>query len=301
MEARHLRYFTAVAEELHFGRAARRLRMSQPALSKRIAEFEHELGAKLFTRTSKSVQLTSHGRRLLPLAMEALQGFDAVTQAMALPVEAARTLKVAFPSNTSPEVPRMLHARFAEWHIGLDWSVVSLADQPESLLAGRIDLGVLRLPVDTHGLWASPPLRQRVGVVTAPEHPLAGDRPIQLSALQGQTLLTYPRSVAPGPYDHIMSICIAQGFRPYRVKQCVRSYHTLMVQSELSSGGVMLAPRTWADRLGGGSWRPIEIEGEPLVSETVVCCRRGEEQGTIMQAAIHAALQALQEHDDWHA
>jgi hypothetical protein len=119
-----------------------------------------------------------------------------------------------------------------------------------------------------------------------------------MSALQGQTLLMFPRSAAPGLYDHILSTCIEHGFRPRTIKQGVRSSHTLMVESGLSSGAVMLISRTRADRLGSVSWRPIE--GEPLTWETAVCCRRGEEQDTITQAAVRTVLKALQEHDQWH-
>src|SRR2546421_64003 len=104
MEVRHLRYFTAVAEELHFRRAARRLHMTHPPLSQRIAELEHELGVQLFTRTSRSVQLTSHGRRLLPRAKDALRAFDTITEGTAQRTEVERTLRVAFPDEMSPEV-----------------------------------------------------------------------------------------------------------------------------------------------------------------------------------------------------
>lgn len=294
-----MRYFTAVAEELHFGRAARRLCMSQPALSKRIAELEHELGVQLFTRSSRSVQLTPHGKRLQSVATEAIRAFDLVLQTMALPVEVERTLRVAFPSDTSREVPRTLHARSAEWRVSLDWSEESTAEQYEALLAGRIDLAVLRLPIEAQGIWVSPPLRQSLGVVTSFEHPLAGDQPIPLSALQGQTLLISPRSIAPGMYDNIVSTCIAHGFRPHKLRQGVRTNQSLMIESGLSSGAIMFTPRTWADRIGDVSWRPIE--DQPLKWETAVCCRRGEERGAVMQQAIRTVLEVLQERDNWQA
>ncbi|MFE3002956.1 LysR family transcriptional regulator [Nocardia sp. NPDC059246] len=298
MDIRHLRYFMAVAEELHFGRAASRLYMSRPPLSKRITDLEDELGVQLFTRTNRAVQLTSHGRKLLPLARETLRAFDATVEAMALPAGVDQTLRAAFVSTTSPEVLRTLRARLAAAHINLDWSEASTADQHKDLLVGRIDLGLLCLPIDTQGLWVSPPLRKVFGVATSPEHPLAGEQPIRLADLTGQTLLMTSRSAAPGLYDHILATCRENGFRPHKVKQCEKGRRALMVESGLSSGhAITFISRTDAGRLGRVSWRPIE--GEVLVVEIAACCRRGEERDATMQAAIHAALDAFRVHDHW--
>ncbi|MFE3733009.1 LysR substrate-binding domain-containing protein [Nocardia sp. NPDC059154] len=298
MEIRHLRYFTAVAEELHFGRAARRLYMSRPPLSKRIADLEDELGVQLFTRTSRSVHLTPHGQRLLPLARAAIRAFDAAVEAMALPAEVDRALRVALVSTTSPDVVRTLKALFATWNIDLDWSEASTAEQYKGLLDGLFDLGVMGLPVDAQGLWVSPPLRKILGVAVSPEHPLAGDEPIRLSDLQDQTILLPTRSSAPAHYDRFLATCRENGFQPRKIKHGDQRHQALMVESELSSDhAVTFIPRSDAGRLGHVSWRPIE--GEPLAWQIAVCCRLGEERDAVMQAAIHAVLGALQEHDNW--
>lgn len=300
MEIRHLRYFTAVAEELHFGRAARRLYMSRPPLSKRISDLEEELGVQLFIRTSRSVQLTPHGRRLLPLAKEILRTFDAAVEAMALPADVDQTLRIALSDVTPPEVLRVLQARFAAWQVNLDWTEAPTSDQHDGLLAGRIDLGVLSLPVSSQGLWVSPPLRKTLGVAVSPDHPLSGSEPIALSALKDQTLFMFPRRSAPGSYDHIIATCIEHGFRPGRIKQGNQGYRALMVESVLSSGrAVTFISHADVGRLGGVSWRPII--GEPLALEVAVCCRNGEELGATMQAAICAVLDALRQHDHWQS
>ncbi|WP_433678695.1 LysR family transcriptional regulator [Nocardia sp. CA-119907] len=298
MEIRHLRYFTAVAEELHFGRAASRLCMSQPPLSKRIAELEHELGVPLFVRTSRSVELTAHGQRLLPLAVEALRAFDAIGAAMAMPANLDRPLRVGFPNDTSHDVLRMLRVKLAELHLSLDWTEASSSTQQQMLLTGGLDLGVLRTPIQEPGLWASPRLRQTLGIAMSHDHPLAGNSAIALSALQGQTLLMFSRRKSPLMYDNILATCAAHGFRPKRIRQGEWSFHSLTVESELASGNaVLLIPATVVDRLGNVAWRPIE--GEPLGWETAVFCRRGEEKDTAIRAAVGAVLESLQKNDGW--
>lgn len=297
---RHLRYFLAVADELHFGHAAERLHMTQPPLSARIKDLENELGVSLFVRSRRGVSLTDAGRELLPLAQEAVESFEKVLRyASASRLSTPQEIRVALNPDTAPDVLREIASRFATWHINLDWSEAPTAEQQESLLAGRLDLGVLRLPIDAEGLWVSSPLSLPLGVALSPAHPLAGHGPISMSALQGQMLLMFSRSMAPGLYDQIVSTCAANGFRPTRIKQGLRTNRMLLAGSELSSGGaIMLTSRAMADQLEGVLWRPIE--GEPLVMETAVCCRRGEERSTAMQAAIGTLLKALQDYDHWH-
>ncbi|MFE5700310.1 LysR family transcriptional regulator [Rhodococcus koreensis] len=298
VEIRHLRYFAAVAEELHFGRAARKLYMSRPPLSKRIADLEDELGVQLFVRTSRSVHLTPHGHRLLPLARAVIRAFDAAVDAMALPADIDRALRVALVSTTSPDVVRTLKALSATWHIDLDWSEASTAEQHKGLLDGLIDIGVMGLHIDTQGLWVSSPLRKILGVAVSPEHPLASDQPIALSDLQDQTILLPTRSSSPGHYDDLLATCRENGFHPRKVKHGDQRHQALMVESGLlSDHAVTFIPKSDAVRLGHVSWRPIE--GEPLVWEIAVCCRHGEQKDAVMQAAIHAVLGALQEHDNW--
>src|SRR5512140_2194502 len=104
MDIRHLRYFIAVAEKLHFGEAARALNMTQPPLSKRIAELEEHLGAPLFTRTSRKVALTAAGRALLPKARAALRAFDVALASVRKKQTTGRRVRAGFPADTSRRV-----------------------------------------------------------------------------------------------------------------------------------------------------------------------------------------------------
>lgn len=298
MDIRHLRYFVAVAEELHFARAAEKLCISQPPLSRRIAELERELGVQLFSRTSRSVQITSSGRKLLLLATETLQAFDAIRAEMAVTSDADRCVRIALPPDTGPGVLAALQAGLEAQHLTLDWTEAVTAEGREALSNHRVDLAVLRLPVATHELWVSPVLRQPLGILASSSHPITGREPIPLSRLQGQTLLMFSRLLAPGTYDQILSDCRDNGFQPQRVQQGFRSTAGLITKSEFSRNrAIMLTPRSWAERFADVAWTPIE--GEPLQWKTAVCCRRGEERNPAVAIGIKLLFQALLERDAW--
>ena len=297
MEIRHLRYFVAVAEELHFGRAAERLHMSQPPLSKRIAELERELGTSLLERTSRHVELTAEGIRLLPLAREALRTFDAV-RAQGRALAPFRALRIGFPTDTGRDVLAELEARLLEADLRLEWVEATTSEQRALLDQGRIDLGVLRLPLDPAGLWLSGPLRQELGVITAPDHPLAGETPIALSELEGQRLLMFSRSIAPGLYDDLLAQCMANGYRPGEITQGIRSSDSLVVQRELATGAaVMFGTREWASRSGAFRWRPVR-DGA-LHWDTAVACRRDTADDEQVRLALRTLCRALVTHDGW--
>ena len=297
MEIRHLRYFVAVAEELHFGRAAERLHMSQPPLSKRIAELERELGTTLLQRTSRHVELTATGLRLLPLAREALRTFDAVrVEGRAL--APSRALRIGFPTDTGRDVLAELEATLLEVDLRLEWVEATTSEQRVLLDQGRIDLGVLRLPLDPAGLWLSGPLRQELGVITAPDHPLAGESPVALGELEGQRLLMFSRSIAPGLYDDLLAQCMANGYQPGEITQGIRSSDSLVVQRELATGAaVMFGTREWASRSGAFRWRPVR-DGV-LHWNTAVACRRDTAADESVRLALRTLCQALVTHDGW--
>lgn len=298
MEIRHLRYFVAVAEELHFGRAAERLHMSQPPLSKRVAELERELGVVLLVRTSRHVELSPEGRRLLPVAREALRAFDAV-QFHGRHLAPTRALRIGFPTDTGRDVLGELEEGLLEVGLRLEWVEATTAEQRRLLDEGRIDIGVLRLPLDQSGLWLSDPLRQELGVITAPDHPLSGDSPIALSALTGQRLLMFSRSIAPGLYDDLLAQCMESGFHPDEITEGIRSSDSLVVQRELATGAaVMFGTREWASRTGTFRWRPVR-DGA-LHWDTSVACRRDAVEDQHIQLALTTLCRALVARDGWH-
>ncbi|HEY9621418.1 MAG TPA: LysR substrate-binding domain-containing protein, partial [Crinalium sp.] len=186
MELRHLRYFMAVAEELHFGRAAERLHMAQPPLSQQIRQLEDELGFSLFHRTKRNVQLTEAGS----LFLEGCQKiFEQLDQAIQMGQQASRgevgKLAIGFVSsaayNVLPSILQQFHKAFPAIHLAL--RELTTDQQLQWLRDGRIDVGLLRPPIDddTFGLTT---IFEEPLVVALPEtHPLAEQEQISVRSL----------------------------------------------------------------------------------------------------------------------
>ncbi|BCB75272.1 LysR substrate-binding domain-containing protein [Phytohabitans flavus] len=293
MEIRHLRYFLAVADELHFGRAAERLRMTQPPLSRRIADLEQELGLKLFERGSRGVTLTEHGRRLQQPARRAVAAFDAAAAAMSRPSRAAaHELRIAFPADTSAAVLTAVAGGLRRTGLEVELVEATTAEQVQLLREGAIDLGVLRHPFPPQGLCPSRQLRQPLGVIMPADHPLAARSRLRLPDLRGQTLVMFHRAMAPGLYDQTLTICRRHGYRPQRIHHASRIVDGLLVVDAAVSFNVEASALRWP----GVVWRPLAQED--LEWRTSVVRRRGEVHDSL-RGATRLMLNALRAHDGW--
>jgi len=270
VELRHLRYFVAVAEELHFGRAAQRLHMAQPPLSQRIRDLERELGVALFDRNPRRVRLTEAGALLLEYARRVLADVEAVDQVMAR----ARTggmaaLQVAVPPDTTPAMLATMVGRFAAAHpqTRLELREATTDDQIRDLRRGELDIGVVRHPCDTVGLTCGAKMRRPLGVLLPGTHRLASRRTIELADLNGSPLVVFPRAMAPGLYDHLLAVCRDHGFMPGTIRH---ARNPNFVQGLVLAGlGVHLNEQP-AHRLPAGlAWRPIRSEPLAWVTSTV--------------------------------
>lgn len=244
MELRHLRYFVTVAEELHFGRAAEKLHMSQPPLSIQIRALEDELGVTLFKRTQRHVSLTHAGQAFL---QEARKILAQVEQAVLTTRRAGRgeigELAVGFISvadyNLLPIVLREFRRRFPLVNLTLRESTTDV--QMQDLIAGRIDVGFVLPPISAPGIESVEVLSEPLIAALPQRHPFAA-RPgrIALSGLAGSPFILFPRRMAPGLYDAVVSFCRSAGFSP-RVEQEAVQMQTIvsLVSAEL---GVALIP-----------------------------------------------------------
>lgn len=191
VDLRKLRYFVAVAEQLHFGRAAEQLYIAQPVLSRQIRALEDELGVQLFVRDRRSTVLTPAGEQLLADARPLLAGAQALRHRVIRAAHGADTFTVGFMPGLIVTAPvRAMGDRHPELTVNLvrtTWD-----DQTTAIHDGRVDVSFVRLPIDVQGLAIRPLCTEpRVAVVSA-EHRLAGKQTVNLADLAGEHLLQDP-------------------------------------------------------------------------------------------------------------
>ena len=216
-ELRHLRYFVAVAEELNFSRAARRLRMAQPPLSVAIRQLEQELGAELFVRTSHEVKLTEAGRALLDGARRTLAEAErAVADARRAAAGEVGSVRLAFSWSARFEtLPALGHAfRTQRPDVSLLTEEMWNARMPSALRDGTVDVAVSLCPEIAGELSYEPIRREAVVAILGTQHPLAGERSIPLGALAEEAFVLFPRELAPRLHDVFIGLLRAAGFEP---------------------------------------------------------------------------------------
>ncbi|HEX3813687.1 MAG TPA: LysR substrate-binding domain-containing protein [Mycobacteriales bacterium] len=194
VDLRKLRYFVAVAEELNFGRAAERLHIAQPVLSRQIRALEQELHAQLFTRTTRATELTPAGRQLLEDSGPLLAGAAALRRRVQLAARGRATFTIGFmPGLTVTADARTL----ADRHPGLSVEVqrTSWTDQIEVVHDGQVDVSVVRLPVPGKGLRLQPLFTEPRVVALPASHRLAGKDTVDISDLAADRLLQDPDAV----------------------------------------------------------------------------------------------------------
>jgi DNA-binding transcriptional LysR family regulator len=209
MELRHLRYLVAVAEELNFGRAAIRLRISQPPLSQQIRDLEEELGVRLFDRTKRQVKLTEAGRRIVVEAQQILSQVDHFVSLASRASEGAiGRLAVAGQAVLNDILVKTLRV-FADQYPGvhIDLHFMNTASQIEALLERHVHVGLLHLPVDDSGLIIEPIRREPLWLALPKDHSLAKYKRVKLTSLAQQPFIMFARRSNPGLHDVITAAC----------------------------------------------------------------------------------------------
>jgi DNA-binding transcriptional LysR family regulator len=217
LEPRLLRYFLAVAQELHFGRAAARLYISQPSLSSQIQNLERTLGTDLFVRNSRQVALTPAGRALLeeaPLALGALE--RAAERARLAGAGIAGTVRLGYAPMAGYETLGAILT--AVEHDSPNVTVIASelfsSEIPGRVLAGELDIGLALFPEPMRGVRTRPIRTEPLALLAGRHHRLAGSDPVPVASLAGETLLMFPRELAPGYYDRVVAACEQHGFQP---------------------------------------------------------------------------------------
>jgi DNA-binding transcriptional LysR family regulator len=243
MEFRHLRYFLAVAKELHFGRAAERLKMAQPPLSQQIKQLETELGVQLFERTRRKVSLTAAGQ---VLQQEAQQLLHQLEQAVSKTQQASRgevgRLAIAFVSSAMYSLLPDYLKQFREQYPQVDIVLheLSTQEQIQGLLDNCLDIGFMRPPVDHKILEAKSVLQEPLIAALPANHKLALQKQISIRDLQHEAFVMFPRPKANHLYDQIISLCHQGGFSPRVVQQAAQMQTILSLVT--ANMGIAIVP-----------------------------------------------------------
>lgn len=271
MDIRQFRHFAAVAETLHFGRAAERLGITQPPLSQSILALEKSLGATLFARTKRHVELTALGQQWLPHVREALAAIDALPDtAQRLRDGQTGRLSLSFVSTADYSVLPDLVRRYAEAFPGVEIQLVEATSdvQVPAVLAGERHAGII-IPPPNRALPAPLAYRRLVSepLVAATPSGWSLDGPLDLGALPDAPLVLFPRTVAPAFHDLVTSYVAARG-QPVRIVQEAIQMQTII--SLVSAGlGMALVPASLRNLARAGV-RYVDLVDPPILETGLV-------------------------------
>jgi DNA-binding transcriptional LysR family regulator len=297
VELRLLRYAVAVAEELHFGRAAQRLHVSQPSLSKQILQLEDYLGFKLFIRTKRSVELTPAGRTFVAEARKALHYSErAVELARKAEQQEHETLTIGYSSFIDLH---FLSAIRRMKPLGSERPIYKSSYTAEivaKLLSDEWHAGFVILPLIERDLTVKPLLREPLALSIPKSHPLARIHKIVLADLSNTPLILPPRRFNPHFHDHILSLLTAAGIASLITHEVTNPHESLHLVSEglgvaiaqlsvLEFGRRDVVVRTFADTT--------------LVVETAIASRRGADSPAV-KLFIEAVVDTRDEYVEQH-
>ncbi|WP_059002118.1 LysR family transcriptional regulator [Leptolyngbya sp. NIES-2104] len=283
MELRHLRYFVAVAEELHFGHAAQRLQIAQPPLSQQIRQLEQELGVELLYRTKRTVRLTEAGQAFLQQARQILvQSEQAIEVAQRASRGEVGRLAIGFVGSATcsllPDVVRSFRRQFPDVRLLLHEMTTS--EQLEALHDDRIQIGFLCPPINDAELSVETVLQESFVAVLPEVHPLATQTQLSLASLAEESFILSPRHLGSGFHDQIIRLCQQVGFMPQVTQEAIQMQTILsLVAAEL---GVALVPASLQTlQRAGVVYKPLE--GQTLDVELAMVWRSANSSPVLHQ------------------
>ncbi|MFC0401431.1 LysR substrate-binding domain-containing protein [Paraburkholderia rhizosphaerae] len=296
MDLRRIRYFVVLAETLHFGRAALALNIAQPPLSQQIRVLEQELGARLFERSNRRVELTPAGKALLPEARALL------AQAERTSTVAARAqrgeigeLRVGLTGSAAFTVviPRLIlsyRQRFPGVRLRIE--ELTTREQLAALLEQRLDVAIVRsvlAPDLPPTLRATCLLEDSLVVALPAQHRLAGvARPLPISTLAEEPFVMYPRESGTGVYDQIITLCRQAGFAP-TVAQEAHAMATILGLVAAGLGVAVVPESLRSVGANGVVYRPIKEKGARSALWLVLWTRQHSAQAAAFAAVAKAS------------
>ncbi len=281
MDLRQLQCFVAVAEELSFSRAAQRMHISQPPLSRQIANLESELRVRLLDRSPQTVSLTAAGRGFLP---EARRILALAAKAPEAARRAARgdtgSLRIGFVGSTIYTSVPALVGKFRQFYpeVSITLSQGIVSRQVDLLLAGEIDVGLVRQPVSNPYLRSLSLFKEPFVVAIPSNHPLAAKPTVNLRQLADEDMVIFSRQEAPAIYEHLRKMCEKAGFTP---RIALEAHPMSTVIGLVASGaGIAIVPQSM-HRLNILNATYRKLTGTREMSEFFLVWRRDDESPTL--------------------
>ncbi|GAA1164051.1 LysR substrate-binding domain-containing protein [Kribbella jejuensis] len=285
MELRHLRYFVAVAEERHFGRAAARLHMAQPPLSQQIRQLESELGLQLLRRTTRRVELTPAGEAYLVRARQIIAAVSSAAgeaQRVAAGLQGRLAIGCVGSATYSllPSLVRTLREELPDVEVAVQGEMLA-PDQARALVDGRIDLGLLRPPVDEEALRLQVLRADRLIVAVPDRHWLAERRRVRLEELVDEDFVIHAGGGRSVMHDTVLARCREAGFEP-RIRHEVAETSTLV--TFVAAGlGIAVVPAPTAElRVPGVAYRALTGQA----SVELAAATRADDESPQLQRAL---------------
>mgnify|MGYP003576682602 CR=1 FL=1 len=297
IETRLLQQFVAVAEELHFNRAAERLHMAQPPLSQAIRKLESAVGAPLFVRTNRSVALTPAGAAFLVTARSTLRALEegvAQTQRVAQGIEGHLTLTFI---NIAPYAPLLRALRdFRHASPGISFTMVEATTQEQviALEQGRADIGFMRTPAPSVPHLRVPTVSSEPIVVALPAgHRLEAAPTIALELLKEDAFVASPRTLGKGFHDQLISLCHSAGFVP-NIVQHGRQMQTLIALVAAGFGVALLPASLATNDRTDVVFRPLQVDASDGLSRLDLLMAWNETRTSVIRdRLIQTVLETL--------
>lgn len=294
MELRHLRYFVAVAEELHMSRAAQRLHISQPPLSQQISALEEEIGTPLFDRVGRGIRLNAAGSAFLEHARRTLAMAE---QGIAVARQVGRgqsgSLSVGYVSSlTYTYLPRILERFQIDYpDVRLELREMSVVGQVRALEERSLQLGLLRSPLQSSFLVLHPLLSEPFIVALPAQHRLAARRSIPVADLRDEPFIMFPRYLGGMFYSQVWSLCRKRGFEP-RVVQEVTQTHAAVGLVSAGLGVALVPASTRALKIDGVTFRAID---DTDITTEIAVATAEDNRSPIVRNFARIAAQAVAE------
>lgn len=279
MELRHLRYFVAVAEELHFRRAAERLHIAQPAVSEQIRKLEEELGVRLLNRSQRRVSLTDAGAVLLVEARRVLSQAELARLAVRnAPARAMMWLRIGYvPASLPASVPRAVQrVASAMPHLETRLEPGSGIELIEAVRGECLDAAIVTLPAPVSGLRITPLGEQRAVAALPVGHDHAVRPEIRLEQVAPDRIVMLPREANRPLYDAVLATCSSAGLSATLVEMPDAQVERALL-AVAAGAGMALLPASVAERYVAPGVRFVPLGGDPPAFATGVVTRRGTE------------------------